>query len=58
MTRGLSQAAKKAKAYAEKHPNALTGEELARKFGLSSATVYRSEWWKNRIKPAKTEASE
>jgi hypothetical protein len=47
MPRGRSQAALKAEAYARKNPD-ITAEDLAKKFGLNPATVYRSDWWKNR----------
>lgn len=52
MPKGLSTAAKKAAAYAEKHPGELNAEQLAKKFGLHPSTVYRADWWKNRQKPA------
>lgn len=47
MARGPSQAALKAKAYAQKHPE-LNAEQLAKKFGINPTTVYRSDWWRNR----------
>lgn len=47
MPRGISTAAKKAAAYAVKNPD-ITAENLAKKFGLNPATVYRATWWKNR----------
>jgi hypothetical protein len=50
MTRGLSEAAKKARDYVHKHPGKLNGTQLAKKFGLDPVTVYRSEWWKTRPK--------
>lgn len=51
MPRGPSQAALKAKAYALKHPDKLTAEQLAKKFGINPTTVYRSDWWKGRKNP-------
>jgi DNA-binding MarR family transcriptional regulator len=50
--RGLSDAARRAKAYLEKNPGKLSGKELAKKFGLDPATVYRSQWWKDASKEA------
>lgn len=50
MPKGLSTAAKKAAAYAEKHPGQLNAEQLAKKFGLHPSTVYRADWWRNRIR--------
>jgi len=56
--RGLSDAARRAKAYLEKNPGKLSGKELAKKFGLDPATVYRSQWWKDCNKEAPAEATE
>lgn len=55
MPKGLTLAAKKAAAYAAKHPGELNAEQLAKKFGLHPSTVYRADWWKNRQKAAPAE---
>ncbi|MBV8060804.1 MAG: hypothetical protein JO253_04680 [Alphaproteobacteria bacterium] len=43
--RGISTAVKQAIAYLKKNPET-EGSELARRFGINVATVYRSKWWK------------
>lgn len=58
MPRGLSQAAQKARAYVQKHPTAMTAEQVAKKFGLNPATVYRADWWKGRNKPVEKQVQQ
>lgn len=45
MPRGPSAALVKAEKYASKHPQS-NAVELAKKFGLDQATIYRSAWYK------------
>lgn len=47
MPRGPSAAVVKAAAYLQKNP-ASTAPELAKKFGINEATIYRAPWYKNR----------
>lgn len=56
MPKGLTMAAKLAAAYVAKHPGALNAEQIAKKFKLHPSTVYRSDWWKNRVKPEAEQA--
>lgn len=51
MARGSSNAVKKAADYERKHPGQLSGDQLAKKFGVHPTTIYRADWWRNRIKP-------
>jgi len=45
MARGPSTAAKKAAEYLKKNPST-PASDLAKKFGINTATIYRAQWWK------------
>lgn len=47
MPRGPSAAVIKAASHLQKHPGT-TAPELAKKFGVNEATIYRAAWYKNR----------
>lgn len=55
LARGPSTATKKAERFFAKTPTA-TARELANKFGIDTATIYRAEWWKNRTAAQKKSA--
>lgn len=46
-----SSALRDAENYQKKHPGQLSGDQLAKKFGVHPTTIYRADWWRNRIKP-------